>query len=44
MGVEAVVTTICLLSGETSREMIEESDFKPDIVFIRMTDLMTFLK
>ncbi len=44
MGIEAGVTTICVLTGETSREMIEKSDFKPDIILNKATDLLKFLK
>ena len=44
MGIEAGVTTICVLTGETSREMIDESNFKPDIILNKATDLLKFLK
>jgi len=44
MGIEAGVTTICVLTGETSREMIEKSEFKPDIILNKTTDLLKFLK
>ncbi|NVM36984.1 MAG: HAD-IIA family hydrolase [Candidatus Lokiarchaeota archaeon] len=44
MGIEAGVTTICVLTGETSREMIEESKFKPDIILNKAIDLLKFLK
>jgi len=44
MGIEAGVTTICVLTGETSREMIEKSEFKPDIILNKATDLLKFLK
>ncbi|MFX0071858.1 MAG: HAD hydrolase-like protein [Candidatus Hermodarchaeota archaeon] len=43
MGNEANVTTICVLTGETSEEMIEQSKFKPDIVLEKATDLMKYL-
>ena len=43
MGNEAGVTTICVLSGETSREMIENSEYKPDIILNKATDLIRFL-
>ncbi len=44
MGIEAEVTTICVLTGETSREMIEKSEFKPEIILNKATDLLKFLK
>jgi len=43
MGKEAGVTTICVLSGETSREMIEESEIKPNIILNKVSDLINFL-
>ncbi len=44
MGNEAGVTTICVLSGETSREMIEKSLFKPDIILNEAIELIKILK
>ncbi len=44
MGNEAHVTTVCVLTGETSREMIEKSEFKPDIILDKATDLIKYLK
>ena len=44
MGIQAGVTTICVLTGETSRVMIENSEFKPDIILDKATDLINFLK
>lgn len=44
MGNEADVTTICVLTGETSKEMIKESKFKPDIILDKATDLIKYLK
>ena len=44
MGIEAGVTTICVLTGETSREMIEESNFKPDIILNKATELLKIFK
>lgn len=32
MGIEAGVTTCCVLSGETTLDMIKESEYKPDFV------------
>ena len=43
MGKEAGVTTICVLSGETSREMIEKSEIKPDIILNKVSDLINYL-
>ena len=44
MGNEANVTTICVLTGETSREMIKQSEFKPDIILDKATDLIKYLE
>jgi len=44
MGNEAGITTICVLSGETSRSMIEKSEFKPNIVINRASDLIALYK
>ncbi len=44
MGNEAGVTTICVLTGETSREMIQQSEFKPDIILNKATDLIKYFK
>jgi len=44
MGNEANVTTICVLTGETSKEMIKKSEFKPDIILDKATDLINILK
>ncbi len=43
MGIEAGVTTICVLSGETTREIIEKSEIKPDIILNKISDLINFL-
>ncbi len=43
MGKEAGVTTICVLSGETSREMIEKSEIKSDIILNKASDLINYL-
>lgn len=43
MGREADITTICVLSGESSRMMIENSEFKPDIILNKATDLIELL-
>ena len=44
MGNEANVTTICVLTGETSREMIKDSEFKPDIILNKATDLIKYIE
>jgi len=44
MGNEANVTTICVLTGETSKEMIEKSEYKPDIILSKVTELIKLLK
>ena len=44
MGNEANVTTVCVLTGETSREMIKQSEFKPDIILDKATDLIKYLE
>lgn len=44
MGNEANVTTICVLTGETSIEMIKQSEFKPDIILDKATDLIKYLE
>jgi len=43
MGKEAGVTTICVLSGETSKEMIKKSEIKPDIILNKISDLINFI-
>jgi len=43
MGKEANVTTICVLTGESSREDIEFSDIKPDIILEGISDLIEIL-
>lgn len=44
MGIEAQVMTICVLTGETSIEMIKQSEFKPDIILDKATDLIKYLE
>ena len=44
MGNEANVTTICVLTGETSKEMIKQSEFKPNIILDKVTDLIKYLE
>ena len=45
MGKEADVTTCCVLSGETTIKMIEESDsYKPDFVINGIWDVLEMLK
>lgn len=43
MGIKAGVSTICVLSGETTREMIEKSEIKPDIVLNKISDLINYI-
>ena len=42
-GRNAGVTTICVLSGETTPSMIEASNIKPDFVFENLRDLLNHL-
>ena len=44
MGINAGVTTCCVLSGETTLEMIEQSDTKPDIIINGVWELYNALK
>ena len=44
MGIEAGVTTCCVLSGETTLEMIEESEYKPDFVINGIWELYNEIK
>ncbi|MHA1283991.1 MAG: HAD-IIA family hydrolase [Promethearchaeota archaeon] len=40
MGLNAGITTCCVLSGETTFEMIEKSDIKPDFIINGVWDLL----
>ncbi len=40
MGKEAAVTTCCVLSGETTIEMINNSDYKPDFIINGIWELL----
>ena len=44
MGIKAGVTTCCVLSGETTLEMIEKSENKPDFVIKGIWELLSLLK
>ncbi|MHA1669740.1 MAG: HAD-IIA family hydrolase [Promethearchaeota archaeon] len=45
MGINAGVTTCCVLSGETNLTMIKESDeFKPDFIIEGLWELLEFLQ
>ena len=43
-GYNAQTTTICVLSGESTKETIDESPIKPDYVVNSVKDLITFIK
>ncbi|MHA1491443.1 MAG: HAD-IIA family hydrolase [Promethearchaeota archaeon] len=43
MGIEAGVTTCCVLSGEISLEMIEKSEFKPNFIINGIWELLEIL-
>ena len=42
-GVNAETVTVCVLSGETTCEMLRGSDIKPDYVFDSVKDIIEFL-
>ncbi|MFX0035610.1 MAG: HAD-IIA family hydrolase [Candidatus Hermodarchaeota archaeon] len=44
MGINAEVTTCCVLSGEMTLEMINESDYKPDFIINGIWDLLKEFK
>ena len=44
VGVNAGATTICVLSGEATKEDIEQSPFKPDYIFPSIKELYESLK
>ena len=44
MGKNAGVSTCCVLSGESSREMIDKSDYKPDFILEGIWDLLREFK
>ena len=44
MGKNAKVTTCCVLSGETTLEMIEKSEDKPDFIIKGIWELLSLLK
>lgn len=39
-GINADVTTICVLTGETTAKMLETSEIKPDYVFVSVKELL----
>ncbi len=43
LGINAGITSICLLSGETRREDLSTSEIKPDFVFESIADLLTVI-
>jgi HAD superfamily hydrolase (TIGR01450 family) len=43
MANEANITSICVLTGETTEEMIKKSEFKPDIVLNKAADLIKYI-
>jgi len=43
-GINAGAVSICVLSGETSAQMLSESDLKPDYVFDSVRELHQALK
>ncbi|MFX1489975.1 MAG: HAD-IIA family hydrolase [Promethearchaeota archaeon] len=44
MGINAGVTTCCVLSGESSRAMIEKSEYKPDFILEGIWELLREFK
>ena len=40
MGLNAGVTTCCVLSGEMTMEMIEKSNYKPDFIINGIWELL----
>ena len=44
LGINAGITSICLLSGETRREDLSTSEIKPDFVFESIAGLLTILR
>ena len=44
LGKTAGVKTVLVLSGETSRENLENSEFHPDLVCENLADLIRMLK
>lgn len=43
-GINAGAVTVCVMSGETTEEMLKSSDIKPDYVFSSVAELGTHLK
>ncbi len=44
MGIEAEITTCCVLSGEITIEAIKKSDYKPDFVINGLWELLDAFK
>jgi len=44
MGLDAGVTTCCVLSGETTLDMIKQSEFKPDLIINGIWELFETIK
>ena len=40
MGINAGITTCCVLSGETTMDMIRNSEYKPDFIINGIWDLL----
>jgi len=44
MGINAGITTCCVLSGETTLEMIKKSEYKPDLIINGIWDFYNLMK
>ena len=44
MGIEAGVITCCVLSGETTLEMIQKSEYKPDLIINEIHEFYNLIK
>ncbi|MFW9899591.1 MAG: HAD-IIA family hydrolase [Candidatus Thorarchaeota archaeon] len=44
MGIKAGITTCCVLSGETTLEMIKESEYKPDFIINGIWEFYNLMK
>ena len=44
MGKEAKITTCCVLSGETTMDMIKKSEYKPDFIITGIWELLDLIK
>ena len=43
-GINAGAVSVCVMSGETTREMLEKSDVKPDYIFPSVVEIGDYLK